>query len=204
MRIGIVGPIASGKSTLAAILSDHFNLPLIEERVDDNIFLPLFYKEKSTFAIFSQNAFYGSLFYNLYQMKHKTGYIVDTTVYSNLVFSHLMVEEGILSQDELTSIKLLAQKHIDILGECDLYIVIKRSKQALFRNWKTRNRCIEKDQESYLDYHFSQYYIKLDEIFKLYQVNPNKIYIINDIDLMDKNAQKLLLDDLTSIKEGRI
>jgi deoxyadenosine/deoxycytidine kinase len=203
MKIGIIGPIASGKSTLASILSDKYNLPLVEETVEDNIFLPLFYKEKSTFAIFSQNAFYGSLFYNLYQMKHKSAYIVDTTVYSNLVFSHLMVEEGILSRDELSSIKVLAQKHIDIIGECDLYIVIKRSKQALFLNWKNRNRYIEKDQETYLDFHYSQYYIKLDEIFKLYQVNPNKIYTIQDIDFMDKKALKQLLNDIRSIKEGR-
>lgn len=202
MKIGIIGPIASGKSTLARILSNEFNLPLVEETVEGNIFLPLFYQDKTTFGIFSQHAFYGSLFYHLYQMKDKAGFIVDTTVYSNLVFSHLMVDEGILSQKELESIETLGQKHLQVLGECDLYIIIKRSKEALFRNWKNRNRLIEKDQETYLDYHYSHYYIKLESIFNQYQVNPSRIYTIDNVDFMDKDAREALLNDLKKIKEG--
>jgi deoxyadenosine/deoxycytidine kinase len=199
MKIGIIGPIASGKSTLARILSNKYNLPLVEETVEENIFLPLFYKEKSTFAIFSQHAFYGSLFYNLYQMKDQAGYIADTTLYSNLVFSHLMVDEGILSQDELNSIKVLGKKHLSVLGECDLYIIIKRSKQALFRNWKRRNRSIEKDQETYLDYHYSHYYKKLEEIFKIYQVNPDKVFTIDDVDFMNVKDLNCLLKNLEDV-----
>jgi deoxyadenosine/deoxycytidine kinase len=201
MKIGIIGPIASGKSTLAHILSKHFDLPLVEETVEKNDFLPLFYKEKATFALFSQNNFYGSLFYNLYQMKGSKGYVSDTTVYSNLVFSHLMVDEGILTQEELSSIKVLGQKHIEVLGECDIYIVIKRSKQDLFLNWRSRNRLIEKDQEDYLDFHYSNYYLKLDQILKVYQVDPKKIYTIENVDFMNRFELDLLLKDFRQFKE---
>lgn len=204
MKIGIIGPIASGKSTLAHILSKYFNLALVEEKVEGNVFLPLFYKEKNTFALFSQNFFYGSLFFNLHQMKESQGYVSDTTVYSNLVFSHLMVDEGILTEEELSSIKILGQKHLDVLGECDLYIVIKRSKQNLFRNWQSRNRHIEKDQEDYLDYHYSNYYHKLDQIFKIYHVDSKKIYTIEHVDFMNQTELDSLLKDLRHIKEKNL
>ena len=62
MRIGIIGPIGSGKSTLSKLLSEHYNVPLIEEPVEKNEFLPLFYENKEMFALLSQNAFYSSLF----------------------------------------------------------------------------------------------------------------------------------------------
>jgi deoxyguanosine kinase len=203
MKIGIIGPIASGKSTLAHILSKHFNLPIVEETVEGNIFLPLFYKEKSTFALFSQSDFYGSLFYHLYQMKDKEAYVTDTTVYSNLVFSHLMVDEGVLTHDELSSIKTLGHKHLDVLGECDLYIVIKRPKDVLFRNWRLRNRDIEKDQETYLDYHYSNYYHKLEEIFKTYHVHKRKIFTLENVDFMNQADLDDLLKELRLIMEDQ-
>lgn len=204
MKIGIIGPIASGKSTLAHILSKHFNLPIVEETVEGNIFLPLFYKEKSTFALFSQSNFYGSLFYHLYQMKDKEAYVTDTTVYSNLVFTHLMVDEGILTQDELSSIKTLGHKHLDVLGECDLYIVIKRPKEVLFRQWRLRNRGIEKDQENYLDYHYSNYYYKLEQILQTYYVHKRKIYTVENVDFMNQSELDNLLNDISLIMEGQV
>jgi deoxyadenosine/deoxycytidine kinase len=54
MKIGIIGPIASGKSTLGKLLKDEYNDSLIEEIVEENVFLPLFYNDKKTFGLFSQ------------------------------------------------------------------------------------------------------------------------------------------------------
>lgn len=204
MKIGIIGPIASGKSTLGKLLKNEYSHPLIEEVVEENVFLPLFYNDKQTFGLFSQTSFYTSLFYNLLQYKDTPHYISDTTVYSNLVFSHLMYDEAILTKKELATLKLLAQKHLDTLGECDLYIVIKRTKEKLFENWLTRNRTIEKNQETYLDYHYSHYYDKLKEIFKTYNVNPKNIYYMNHIDLKNPREYQQLIQDLASYKEASL
>jgi deoxyadenosine/deoxycytidine kinase len=203
MKIGIIGPIASGKSTLGLILSTHYSLPLIEETVQDNVFLPLFYQHKSIFGVFSQTSFYSSLFYNMYQAKDSKGFIVDTTVYSNLVFSHLMFDEGILSLDELNTVKTLGQKHFDVLGDLDLYIVIKRTKEALFNNCLSRNRTIEQDQEKYLDYHYNHYYEKLETVFNQFRINRKKIYYMNHLDLKNKTDFNTLIYDLSHYMEDK-
>jgi deoxyadenosine/deoxycytidine kinase len=112
-----------------------------------------------------------------------------------------MYDEGILTKQELSVLQCLAKKHLDTLGECDLYIVINRTKEKLFENWLSRNRIIEQNQEAYLNYHYSHYYDKLKEIFKTYNVNPNKIYYMNHIDLKNPHEYQQLIQDLTSYKE---
>ena len=62
MRIGIIGPIGCGKSKLSQKLADYYQAALVEEPVEKNEFLPLFYQDKEMFALLSQNAFYSSLF----------------------------------------------------------------------------------------------------------------------------------------------
>ena len=183
MRLGIIGPIGCGKSTLSKLLSDHYNSPLIEEPVEKNEFLPLFYEDKETFALLSQNAFYSSLFLLMWKTRNEPKCVCDSTLFSNLVFTELLRLEGIMSAYEVALTYAIADEHLKRIPDLDIYIVIVRNEDQLFKNVRKRGRDIEKDQEDYLKFHYKNYYDVLKRIFKSYKVPLDKILYLEVDDM---------------------
>ncbi len=186
MRIGIIGPIGSGKSTLSKLLSEHYNVPLIEEPVEKNEFLPLFYENKEMFALLSQNAFYSSLFLLMWKSRHKESCIFDSTLFSNLVFTELLRLEGIMSAYEVALTYAIADEHLKRLPDVDIHVVLVNDEEQLFNNVRKRGREMEKDQIEYLKFHYSHYMDVLDRIFKNYQVPQEKILYLKMEDIFVK------------------
>ncbi len=185
MRIGIIGPIGSGKSTLSKLLSKHYNVPMVAEPVEKNEFLPLFYEDKKTFALLSQNAFYSSLFLLMWNSRNYKACIFDSTLFSNLVFTELLRLEGIMSAYEVALTYAIADEHLKRLPDVDIHLVLVRSEEDLFNNVRKRGREMEKDQYDYLKFHYKNYFDVLDRIFKNYQVLEEKILYINVGDMFD-------------------
>lgn len=185
MRIGIIGPIGSGKSTLSKLLSEHYNVPMVAEPVEKNEFLPLFYEDKKTFALLSQNAFYSSLFLLMWNSKDYKSCIFDSTLFSNLVFTELLRLEGIMSAYEVALTYAIADEHLKRLPDVDIHVVLVRNEEQLFNNVRTRGRDMEKDQYDYLKFHYKNYYEVLDRIFKNYQVPQEKILYLNLDDMFE-------------------
>ena len=193
MRIGIIGPIGSGKSTLSKLLSKHYNVPLIEEPVENNEFLPLFYEDKETFALLSQNAFYSSLFLLFWKSRHENAAIFDSTLFSNLVFTELLRLEGIMSAYEVALTYAIADEHLKRLPDVDIHLVLVRGEEQLFENVRTRGRDMEKDQYDYLKFHYGNYYDVLDRIFKNYRVEEKKILYLNIGDMFEEDEFKRII-----------
>jgi deoxyadenosine/deoxycytidine kinase len=179
MRIGIIGPIGSGKSTLSKLLSDHYNVPMIQEPVENNEFLPLFYENKEMFALLSQNAFYSSLFLLMWKSRHEASCVFDSTLFSNLVFTELLRLEGIMSAYEVALTYAIADEHLKRLPDVDVHVVLVKDEESLFENVRKRGRDIEKDQKEYLTFHYRNYYEVLDRIYKNYRVPQEKILYLN-------------------------
>lgn len=216
MRIGIIGPIGSGKSTLSKLLSEHYNVPLIEEPVEKNEFLPLFYENKEMFALLSQNAFYSSLFLLMWKSRHEKACIFDSTLFSNLVFTELLRLEGIMSAYEVALTYAIADEHLKRLPDVDMHVVLINDKDQLFENVKKRGREMEQGQIEYLNFHYDNYTDVLDRIFKNYQVPKEKILylkmkdiyekdeflrVVQEIEEFYKTVPKELLADINQYKE---
>ena len=186
MRIGIIGPIGSGKSTLSKLLAEHYNVPMVAEPVEKNEFLPLFYEDKKTFALLSQNAFYSSLFLLMWNSRNYKACIFDSTLFSNLVFTELLRLEGIMSAYEVALTYAIADEHLKRLPDVDIHLVLVRNEEHLFNNVKKRGREMEKDQYDYLKFHYKNYFDVLDRIFKNYQVPEEKILYLNVGDMYEE------------------
>ncbi len=186
MRIGIIGPIGSGKSTLAGKLARYYNAELVEEPVEKNEFLPLFYQDKETFALLSQNAFYSALFLLMWKSKDIDNLVCDSTLFSNLVFTELLRLEGIMSAMEVALTYAIADEHMKRIPDVDVHIVIMRRTEQLFENVRRRGRVIEKDQQEYLAFHYANYYDVLKRIFKAYKIPEKKILWLSIEDMEEK------------------
>lgn len=186
MRIGIIGPIGSGKSTLSKMLSEYYDIPLIEEPVEKNEYLPLFYEDKETFALLSQNAFYSSLFLLMWKTRHQPACVCDSTLFSNLVFTELLRLEGIMSAYEVALTYAIADEHLKRLPDVDIHLVLVKEEEDLFDNVRKRGRDMEKDQIDYLKFHYKNYYDVLERIYKNYQVPTEKILYLKYDDVYDE------------------
>jgi len=193
MRIGIIGPIGCGKSTLSKLLSEHYSVPLIEEPVENNEFLPLFYDDKETFALLSQNAFYSSLFLLMWKTRNEKACICDSTLFSNLVFTELLRLEGIMSAYEVALTYAIADEHLKRIPDVDIHVVIVRGEKQLFENVRKRGRDMEKDQEDYLKFHYANYYDVLDRIFRTYKVPKEKILYLEVDDMFQGKEFEMII-----------
>jgi deoxyguanosine kinase len=201
MRIGIIGPIASGKSTLAKKLSQHYNMKIIEEQVESNSYLPFFYEHKKKFALLSQNAFYSSLYLSMFLENETSDIICDTTLYSNLVFTELMWQEKILSDEDLNAVKTIAALHQKNIKPLDVLIIIKRPKEKLFENVLKRDRSFEKNQDDYLNFHYDHYYEKLETILFNFSQKEH-IITLDDVDILDTNSFLELIKKIDSLEKS--
>ena len=196
MRIGIIGPIGSGKSTLSHLLSSYYNVPLVKEPVEHNPFLPLFYADKERFALVSQYAFYGELFLSMWQTKDEPFVICDSTMFSNLVFAELLRKEKAMTDHEVYLTYEVANAHMKLLPELDLHIVLVRDEDSLLANVKKRSRSLEDGQLNYLKFHYEHYTKVLDGIFTKYNTPKEKILYLKVDDMFDHLHFKELISQI--------
>jgi deoxyadenosine/deoxycytidine kinase len=199
MRIGIIGPIGSGKSTLTHLLSSYYNAPMVKEPVESSPFLPLFYADKKKFALVSQSAFYSELFLSMWKTKDEKFLICDSTMFSNLVFAELLRKENMMTDEEVELTYQIANAHMKLIPELDIHIVLVRDEESLFDNVRKRSRTIEKDQFNYLKFHYKNYATVLDKVFNKYHVPKDKILYLK----VDNMFNQLHFNDLVSQIEDK-
>ena len=97
--IVVEGPIGVGKTSLAKILANEFQARTVFERIEDNPFLPKFYKSRETFAFQNQTFF----LLNRYQQQMELG--------QQDLFSQGTVADYLFAKDQIfASITLSAEE----------------------------------------------------------------------------------------------
>lgn len=159
--ITIEGNIGAGKTTLAHLLSKHFNARLILEEFADNPFLPKFYENQQQYAFPLELFFMAERYKQLKELIQQKDLFQSLTISDYLFTKCLLFARINLSEDEYKLYQRLFEIIHQQLIKPDLLIYLHAPVEKIQQNIKKRNRPYEqgiknpyltKIQDTYMDY----------------------------------------------------
>ncbi len=181
--VTIEGNIGAGKTTLANILSKHYNARLILEEFADNPFLPKFYENPEQYAFPVELFFMAERYKQLKDLLQTKDMFQSITISDYLFTKCLLFAKVNLLTDEFR----LYQKLFDIINpqilQPDILIYLHTPVNKLKENIKKRNR--EYEQSIPQDYLFQlqetyTQYIKQHNIKTLFVDASNADFLHNE------------------------
>ena len=191
--ITIEGNIGAGKTTLAQLLSEHYNARLILEQFADNPFLPKFYENQEQYAFPLELFFMAERYKQLKDLLQTKDMFQQVTISDYLFTKCLLFAKVNLPAEEFR----LYQKLFDIINpqilQPEILIYLHSPVIKLQENIKKRNRPYEQGIAS--DYLFSlqetyTQYIKQHHIKTLFVDTSNADFLSDDVHL------KVIIDAL--------
>ena len=181
--ITVEGNIGAGKTTLAHLLSKHYNARLVLEGFADNPFLPKFYENPQ------QYAFPVELFFMAERFKQQKELIQQKDLFQNLTVSDylftkcLLFAKVTLPEDEFRLYQRLFEIIHQQLVQPDILIYLHAPVSKLQLNIKKRNRSYEQNIPD--DYLFNiqetyTHYIKQHNIKTLFVDASNADFLHNE------------------------
>lgn len=141
--ITIEGNIGAGKTTLAHLLSRHYNARLILEQFADNPFLPKFYEDPKQFAFPLELFFMAERYKQLKELLQQKDLFQSVTISDYLFTKCLLFAKVNLSEDEFR----LYQRLFDIIHQQliqpDILIYLHAPVSRLQQNIRKRARPYE-------------------------------------------------------------
>ena len=196
--VTIEGNIGAGKTTLAHILSKHYNARLILEEFADNPFLPKFYENPEQYGFPVELFFMAERYKQLKELLQTKDMFQHITVSDYLFTKCLLFAKVNLPDEEFR----LYQKLFDIINpqimQPDILIYLHSPVSRLQENIKKRNRSYEQSIPN--DYLFTlqetyTQYIKQHNIKTLYVDAGNADFLGNEdhlkiiIEALDKEYE---------------
>jgi len=202
--ITIEGNIGAGKTTLAHLLSKHFNARLILEEFADNPFLPKFYENPGQFAFPLELFFMAERYKQLKELLQQKDMFQTVTISDYLFTKCLLFAKVNLPDDEFRLYQRLFEIIHQQLVQPDILIYLHAPVNKLQDNIRKRNRVYEqKIPDEYLFNIQEKYthYIKEHRIKTLFVDASNANFldnekqlqvIINALDKEYENGQHFL------------
>ncbi len=166
MFISIEGNIGSGKTTLAKALAKQLKATYLPEQFEENVLLPLFYKDPKTFAFPTEYSFLIDRHKQLltyFQTKKEQHVTVSDFHFDKCI---CFAKANLSQKDFLYFKKHFKAMHASV-KQPNLVVYINTEVPLLVKNIKKRGRAIEKtiatDYLSALKKSFDNYYIIKDK-----------------------------------------
>lgn len=197
--ITIEGNIGAGKTTLAHLLSKHYNARLILEEFADNPFLSKFYENKKQYAFPLELFFMAERYKQLKELLQTKDLFQSVTISDYIFTKCLLFAKVNLPEEEF----LLYQKLFDIINpqliQPDILIYLHAPVSRLKENIKKRNRPYEQTIDT-------EYLLSLQETYTQYirQHNIKTLFIdATSADfLKDDNHLQIVLNALEKDHES--
>ena len=196
--ITIEGNIGAGKTTLAHLLSKHFNARLILEEFADNPFLPKFYENPGQFAFPLELFFMAERYKQLKELLQQKDMFQTVTISDYLFTKCLLFAKVNLPDDEFRLYQRLFEIIHQQLAKPDILIYLHAPVNKLQENIRKRNRVYEqKIPNEYLFNIQEKYthYIKEHRIKTLFVDASNANFLDNEkqvqviINALDKDYE---------------
>lgn len=184
--ITIEGNIGAGKTTLAHLLSKHYNARLVLEQFADNPFLPKFYESPQQYAFPLELFFMAERFKQLKELIQQKDLFQNITISDYLFTKCLLFAKINLPEDEFRLYQRLFEIIHQQLVQPEILIYLHAPVQKLQQNIKKRNRSYE--QKIPDDYLFAiqetyTHYIRQHNIKTLFVDVSNADFLGNEAHL---------------------
>ena len=144
--IAVAGNIGAGKSSLTRLLSDRLKWKPVFESVEDNPYLPDFYKDMKRWSFHLQMYFLANRFKHHRAIVDSGESVVqDRSIYEDAeIFARNLHEMGNMDQRDYTTYVSLFHVMMEFLKPPDLMIYLRTSVETLLRQIERRGRSYEK------------------------------------------------------------
>lgn len=180
--ITVEGNIGAGKTTLATILSKHYNARLVLEEFADNPFLPKFYENQQQYAFPLELFFMAERYKQLQDLLLQKSMFQQLTISDYLFTKSLLFAKVTLSDDEYKLYQRLFEIIQQQLIQPQLIIYLHAPVNKLQENIKKRQRSYEqKIPDAYLQSLQDTYmqYLKQQQVPVLFVDASNADFINN-------------------------
>jgi len=192
--ITIEGNIGAGKTTLAHLLSKHYNARLILEEFADNNFLPKFYQDAERYAFPLELSFLADRFKQLKQLT-----INHDLFNGNVISDYVITKSKLFARVNLKDQEYeLFQKLFDIMAPNlpvpDLLIYLHTPVNKLQQNIKQRGRTYEQTISA-------EYLERVQQVYQQYLKQEVQKTLIIDTGTFDFVNEPLNFEKLVSFLE---
>jgi deoxyadenosine/deoxycytidine kinase len=197
--IVVEGPIGVGKSTLTRLLSQRLDARTVFEVVEENPFLPLFYRDRE------KHAFQTQIFFLLSRFKQQQSLFQQDLFNQVTVSDYLFAKDRIfasltLSPAELALYDRVFEELTPRVMKPDLVIYLQASLDVLLGRIKKRAREFESDFDA--DY-LAQLCVAYNEYFARYNETPLLIANTDRVNFVTEAAEVVnLLEMIGDHDEG--
>ncbi|MFJ7851162.1 deoxynucleoside kinase [Peribacillus sp. NPDC097264] len=196
--ITVEGPIGVGKTSLAKVISDHFNISLLKEIVDENPFLGKFYDNIDEWSFQTEMFFLCNRYKQLEDIETKfltneQAVVADYHIFKNLIFA-----ERTLKDEQYN-------KYIEIFNiltrdmpKPNMVIYLNASLDTLLTRISKRGREFEKNiSPSYLQQLSSDYQIFMETFEQQHPDIPVLTFNGDDLDFVgNKNDLNMMINQI--------
>lgn len=145
--VAVAGNIGVGKSTLTAMLAQHFGWTPFYEANAENPYLSDFYNDMPRWSFHSQVFFLGKRLEHHYQLlQHQGNVVQDRTVYEDAeIFARNLHQQGIMSARDYESYRRLYQAVAAFLPAPNLIVYLQADVKKLQTHINKRGRDFERN-----------------------------------------------------------